>query len=219
MTIPEIVLNDVAIQPLTQKIEDLKKIFNELTYSHLPVEKDGVYIGSVSENDIRCFEEEKTLEDYRYALVPFFVRTSHPLLDILRTFSNNDTNLLPVLDDENNTYLGYLELNDIMAILDETPFFGEEGAIIVVEKEQNDYSFSEISQIVESNEGNLFGSYINKMSEGIVQVTLKISEIAVNEILQTFRRYDYKIISGHQEDTFIQNLEERSDYLNKFLNI
>jgi hypothetical protein len=39
---------------------------------------------------------------------------------------------------------------------------------------------------------------------------------AMNEIIQTFRRYNYEIISEHQS---INNLKERSDYLDKYLNI
>lgn len=219
MNISQIIINDIAIQPFTQKIGRLKEMFNELTCSHIPVEQNGTYIGSIAENDIRCFEEENTLKEYQYALMPFYIRPENPLLEILKTFANNDTNLLPVLRKEDNKYMGYVELNDIMTILDKTPFFGEEGNIIVVEKKQNDFSFSEISQIVESNEGKLFGAYLNKLTENKAQITIKINNSSLNEILQTFRRYDYEVISEHQEDRFLRDLEERSAYLNKYLNI
>lgn len=219
MSLSEVLINDVSIQPVTQKIKILKKIFGNLTYSHLPVERDGVYIGSVSEADVHCFDAEKTLEDYLYTLTPFFVKKNESLLNILRIFAANDTNLLPVLDEDTNTYLGYFELIDIMAAIEKAPFFGEEGNIIVVEKGVKDYSFSEISQIVESNDGQIYGCYISKISDGLVQITIKIGQSLMSEILQTFRRYDYKIISEHEEDSFLQNLKERSEYLNKYLNI
>ncbi len=219
MIVSDVIINDVTLQPLTGKVKDLKEIFDELTYSHLPVEKDGVYIGCVSENDVRCFEAEKSLAAYQYSLSPFFVRNSDSLLDILRVFTANSTNLMPVLDENTNAYLGYIELIDLLGILEQTPFFSEEGNIIVVEKGENDYSFSEICQIIESNDGKIYGCYINKFSKGIVQITLKINHSMMSEILQTFRRYDYKIISKHEDDNFMQNLKERSDYLNKYLNI
>jgi hypothetical protein len=53
----------------------------------------------------------------------------------------------------------------------------------------------------------------------IAEITLKITLGAMNEIIQTFRRYNYEIISEHQEDNYINNLKERSDYLDKYLNI
>jgi hypothetical protein len=41
----------------------------------------------------------------------------------------------------------------------------------------------------------------------------------MNDIIQTFRRYNYEILSEHHEDLYINNLKERSDYLDKYLNI
>src|SRR5699024_11645350 len=105
MTISEYIINDIDIRPLNQKVGDLKDMFNELTCSHIPIEKDGHYIGCISENDIRCFEDEQTLEEYRYALDPFYTRDNMPLLDIIKSFVHNDTNLLPVLSREENAYL------------------------------------------------------------------------------------------------------------------
>ena len=52
-----------------------------------------------------------------------------------------------------------------------------------------------------------------------MQITLKIASGSVNEIIQTFRRYGYSIISENQEDSYLEGLKERSDYLDKYLNI
>jgi hypothetical protein len=41
----------------------------------------------------------------------------------------------------------------------------------------------------------------------------------LNEIIQTFRRYNYTIVSEHNDDSYINNLKERSDYLDRYLNI
>lgn len=219
MTIDEVILNDIPIQPVTQKISELREMFEKLTCSHIPIQRNDEYIGCIYENDVRIFDKDKTVEDFTYALSHFFVRKTDPVLDVLKAFAVNDANIMPVLDDKNNTYLGYLELTDVMLQLEVTPFFSEEGSILVVEKNINDYSFSEISQIVESNDGRIYGVYINKIEDGIIQITLKTSQSNLNKILHTFRRYGYEIISEHREDSYIKTLEERSEYLNKYLNI
>jgi Mg/Co/Ni transporter MgtE len=126
--------------------------------------------------------------------------------------------VVPVLD-ENNLYVGYYELDDIMKFFHETPFLKESGGIIVVQKPIIDYSMSQIAQIVESNNGRLLGLFISQATSDLVQVTIKISLGAMNDIIQTFRRYNYEIISEHQEDAYITNLKERSDYLDKYLNM
>lgn len=214
----EYVLNDVAIRHFSDKIGDLQNDFNQLTYSHLPVENNGIYMGCISENDIRCFDAEKSIEDYQYALEGFFVRNADYWLDILESFAQNNSNILPVLDGENE-YLGYVELNEIMGIFNETPFLNEAGNIIVVEKGFKDYSLSEISQIVESSNVHVLGLFVSKIENDLAQITIKINPTGLNEVIQSLRRYGYNIISQHQEDAFNKNLRDRSKYLDKYLNI
>lgn len=219
MLLSNYIINDIEIQSVNQPIASLKKLFNELTCTHVPVEKDGIFIGSMSENDLRCFENDKTLEDYQYALERFFVRDTDNWLDILKNFSVNHANIMPVLEQESNKYLGYVELGDIMSFFNDTPFLKENGAILVVGKNFTDYSFSEISQIVESSNHKLLGAFVSKIENGVAQITIKINIAGINDLIQTLRRYGYTILSKHEEDAYTKNLQERSDYLDKYLNI
>lgn len=218
MSLQEYILNDVEILSLSEKIKDVQKLFNQLTYTHLPVGDDGIYVGCISENDVRCFESDKTLEDYRYALEGFYARESNYWLDSLEAFAQNNCNILPVLSDENK-YLGYLELNEMISLFKDTPFLHEPGNILVIEKAFKDYTLGEVSQIVESNNAHLLGVFVSKIENDMAEITLKISPSAMTQIIQSFRRYGYLIISEHQEDTFNKNLEDRSKYLDKYLNI
>ena len=116
MSLAKHILNEVRILNVSEKIEDIQELFNQLTFTHLPVESEDVYVGCISENDIRCFENDKTLDDYRYALEGFYVRESNYWLDSLEAFAQNNSNILPVLDDNNN-YLGYVELNEMISLI------------------------------------------------------------------------------------------------------
>lgn len=219
MKLSEFIINDIKPLDSSSKISDLQKLFNQLTFSHMPViDSNHVFLGSFSETDAHCFESDKTLMDYKYAIEGFFVREDTLWLDVLELFAKNSANIMPVLNTKND-YLGYYELNDIISLFSESPFFSEAGSILVVEKGINDYSFSEISQIIESNGGRLLGAFVSKMKPDLVQLTLKIGSASVNTIIQTFRRYSYDVVSGHEDDSYIESLKERSDYLKKYLNI
>ncbi len=196
----------------------VQDFFHELNFSHFPVIEAGVYLGCIALDDIETFDSDKKVSDYRYALEGFYARTADIWLDVLEVFAKNHTNVVPVLD-ENNQYIGYYELEDIIKFFHETPFLKEAGGIIIVKKPVLDYSMSQITQIVESNNGKLLGLFISEADVQSVQITMKISLGAMNDIIQTFRRYNYEIISEHQEDNYINNLKERSDYLDKYLNI
>lgn len=219
MKLSEFILNDIKPLNSSNNISDLQLLFNQLTFSHFPIKDDNnAYLGCFSETDAHCLESNKTLNEFKFAFEDFYVRDTTLLLDVLEAFAINSANIMPVLS-EQNVYLGYYELNDIINLLGDSPFFAEAGGVLVIEKGINDYSFSELSQIVESNGGKLLGAFISKMNTDLVQITLKIGGTGLNEIIQTFRRYSYNIVSGHEEDSYIESLKERSDYLKKYLNI
>jgi len=218
MPLQQYIINDIKPLSITDKVSDLQFLFNELTYSHIPIENNGTYLGCISETDAHCFDGEKSISECNYAIEGFFVRTSTNWLDVLETFAQNSCNIMPVLSDKNN-YLGYFELNDIIGLFNQTPFFSEPGGILIVEKGLVDYSFSEVSQIVESNDAKILGAFVSKLESDVVQITLKIGNSGLNDVIQTFRRYSYNIVSGHEEDNYVENLKDRSEYLRKYLDI
>lgn len=212
------ITQDLKPLDIQESIAVAQDFFLDLPFSHFPVLENGVFIGSVSSEDVENFDSSKKLIDYKYSFEGFFTRKYSVLLDVLDDFAKNETTVMPVLDEQNN-FIGYYELDDVIKVFNETPFLRELGAVLIVEKGINDYSFSQISQIIEGNNGKLLGAFISNTDTDKVQITIKISEGGINEIIQTFRRYEYEIISEHQEDDYLKTLKERSDYLDRYLNM
>jgi len=216
--ITDYINNDIKAIAIDESIETVQDFFAELSFSHFPVLENGTYIGSIALDDVETFDTDKNISDYRYTLEGFYARTNMIWLDVLEVFARNHTSVVPVLDDTNK-YVGYYDITDIVKFFHETPFLKELGGVVIVEKNIDDYSMSQIAQIVESNNGKLLGLFISNVEKDTVQVTVKITLGAMNEIIQTFRRYNYEIISEHQEDNYLNALKERSDYLDRYLNI
>lgn len=218
MEINSLISYDVAPVSPDKTMKQVQELFFELTNTHLPVVREGHLVGNISEEDIAGFDLEKKVSDYLYALDVFFVNEVTNWLEVLEEFARNNANIMPVLDREGR-YVGYYELTDVMGLFRETPFFNEPGGILIVEKGSTDYTFSEISQIVESDNGKLLGAFISRNEGDLAQITLKVGNTGLNSIIQSFRRYGYNIITGNEDDTYMENLKERSNYLRKFLNI
>ena len=218
MQIQTHILTNVQVFEVDEALEKVIRFFKDNTYSHIAVADKGRYLGVLNENDLETFEEGKKIEDYRYNLETFFVRKDTNWLDVLETFARNEANHLPVLG-ENEDVLGYYNVTDVVSVFIDTPFFTEPGGIIIVEKGIKDYSFSEIAQIVESNNTRFIGGFITDIHNDVVQVTIKIGTSNLNEIQQTFRRYNYNILFGTDDDQFLEDLKQRSDYLDKYLNV
>lgn len=210
--------NDFKPFESSETIKSIQVFFADLTFSHFPVLHEGIYIGSIAADDVITFDNHKSVMEYRYTLEGFFARNNMIWLDVLEVFAQNHTNLIPVLD-EQNKYLGYYELTDIVQFFADTPFLKEQGGIIIVKKPTVDFSMSQVAQIIETNNGKILGLFLSEANSDFVVITIKLSTGGINEIIQTFRRYNYEIISEHQEDNYLNNLKERSDYLDKYLNI
>jgi predicted transcriptional regulator len=217
-TITDYITNDFKAIDSESNIEQVQDFFVEGHFSHFPVVEERLYIGCIAADDIETFDSDKKIKHYRYALEGFYARTNMIWLDVLEVFARNHSNVVPVLDDD-NAYVGYYEIADIIRFFNDTPFLKEQGAILIVEKAINDYSMGQIIQIIESNSGKILGLFVSNTTVETIQVTIKLTLGGVNEIIQSFRRYGYDIISNHNEDNYLNNLKERSDYLEKYLNI
>jgi hypothetical protein len=218
MNIHQYIINDVEPLDIKSQMCKAQEIFSQLTYSHLPILEKGTYLGCFSENDAHCFEPDQTLEVVKYSFTAFHVKEDTHWLDILVAFAQNQSNIMPVLD-KDNQYLGYYELKDIMEMFNDAPFMYESGAVVVLQKGSTDYSFSEVAQIVESNDSKIYGCFVSAYKDHLSEITLKLSAQNLNAVLQTFRRYNYEIVSAAEEDSYLDTLKERSDYLNKYLNM
>lgn len=219
MQTSDYISKDVKALSPNDTIAKAQKLFEHLTFTHLPIVEDKIYLGSISEADVQIIDDsDKKITDFKYLYNTFFSFENTNWFELLKEFAANDTTIIPAINDKKK-YVGYYELTDILHVFNNTPFLSEAGAILVVSKPIKDYSFSEISQIVESNNGKLLGAFISSIENEIAEITIKLNDQDLNNTIQSFRRYEYTVITGIHEDEFLNSLKERSDYLQKYLNI
>tara|TARA_R110001592_G_scaffold81738_8_gene242526 strand:+ start:1748 stop:2407 length:660 start_codon:yes stop_codon:yes gene_type:complete len=217
MNTTDYILKDITAIRLNDSIRSAQNLFKNFPLTHFPVVENDKLLGSFAEEDAQTIEnKEDFLENYTYLLNPFFADEKATIIELIKIFADNNASIIPVLNADKN-YIGYYDLSDILEAFSTSPFMLEESEILIIEKLENDYSMSEVVQIVETNGGKITGIYVSEKLDDIVQLTLKIVSDEINEIMQTFRRYDYKIISTHQNDLYLEDLKNRSEYLQKYL--
>ncbi|WP_117881887.1 CBS domain-containing protein [Aureibaculum luteum] len=219
MITSDYISKDVRALQTSDKISKAKGLFNLLTFTHLPVIEQGNFMGLIAENDVQTIaEDDQLISEYSYLFQSFFARKNTNWFELLKIFALNEATIIPVVT-EKLKYLGYYELADILHIFNSTPFLNQSGAVMVVSKGVNEYSFSEISQIVESNNAKLLGAFISNINKETAEITIKISDHDLNNTIQSFRRYNYTILNSFHVDEYLNTLKERSDYLQKYLDI
>jgi predicted transcriptional regulator len=219
MKITDYITNDFKPLPTDLKVSDVKLFFKEVPFTHFPVVENGRLIGMLAQIDITHYpDNDATIKDLQHIFEFYNATIPTHCIDLFTLFAQNNSDIVPVID-KNHKYLGYFELDDIIQLLYETPFLQQSSTTLIIEKDKSNYSMSEIAQIIESNNIPLLGMYISGTSDNNHQITLRIGTKEVNEVIQSLRRYKYRVLTENKDDLLIEQLKERSDYLQKYLDI
>jgi predicted transcriptional regulator len=210
------------IPPLTHSdtAERALSWMDEFKVSHLPVLKNGNFVGVVSETDILDkMEMDKSLDELFQHLPRPYVDASDHIYQVLSKVAEFKLSLIPILgqDDE---YLGCTTVHHLMTLIANTGSIKENGGIIVLEIANIDYSMAQIAQIVESNDARILSSYIMSSPDSTnIEVTLKLNKIELDRIIRTFERYDYVIKASFQKSNHNDDMQFRYDSLMNYLNL
>jgi hypothetical protein len=138
---------------------------------------------------------------------------------VLKLASNQKLSLIPVIN-KNGIYSGSITQNDIISFFAESMSVDFPGGVIILEVSVNDYSLTEIANIVESNEAKVLSSYIlSKVDSTKIEVIIKVSKLDLGPILQTFERFEYRVIASFGEQVDYSELKDNYDSLINYLNI
>ena len=195
------------------ELMDLYKI------NHLAVVKDNFYLGVISEREINNWDSnDNFIEEHLSKFASPHVNQDQHLFDIIAVLEKNSLSAVPVLD-EKNQYLGVITNRKLLYTIAKSSAIQSPGGVIVLEMNHNDYSMTEIANIIESNDTKILSSYITSLSESTkIELTLKLNKSDVNSVIKGLTRYEYKIIAAYKEQDTNMDFKERYDHLMRFLN-
>ena len=130
----------------------------------------------------------------------------------------NKLSVVPVVEEKQ--LLGIVTYNDLLRNASNFMSLNEPGALIVLEMDTRNYSFTEINRIVESNDAQI--TQLNTFTDpetGISQVTIRVSKLEVSDIISTFQRYEYNVKYYFGEELFENELRTNYDNLMNYLKI
>ena len=216
----------MILQPIksdnTIVLEDLVKTclnkFNKQQSNYLPVINNSLYIGCLERDDLLVVNENLPVSEVQYLIKDCSINMTDGMLDMLKKFADFEAELLPVINPKRELQGNYL-LEDLLIDFRETPFFDHEGEELRLQKQLDQFSYSELCQIIESNNAKISGIFTSKVKGNLIEIQLKITSNSLNSILENLRRYDYTILSDHQQDKHQEKVRESSDYLSHFLNV
>ncbi len=189
--------------------------------SHLPIVNNEDFLGLISDKDIYDYNmAEEPIGNHTLSLFSPYVTEEAHVYEVIELASRLSLTIVPVLS-ANNHYKGVITQQDLVHYFADFSALKDPGAIIILEMSVHDYSLSQISQIVESNDAKILSLYISSHSSSTrMELTLKINRMDLTSIIQTFTRYNYTIKSTFMDHDDMDSLyENRYDMFMKYLSI
>ncbi len=187
---------------------------------HLPIVNHREFLGLISDADIYDLNNpDEPVGNHSLSLKKPYVNEDQHIYEVIELLSRLELTLVPVLNSEKQ-YLGVVTQEELTQRFAHLSAMQQPGGIIELEMVEHDYSLSEISQIVESNNARILSLYVASSRDNAkLRVTLKMNFTDLTSIIETFNRYNYTVVSSHTNSEDLDEFyQDRFDVFLKYLN-
>ncbi|HDZ40468.1 MAG TPA: CBS domain-containing protein [Bacteroidetes bacterium] len=212
------VVSELRMSDTGQKALNWMEVFR---ISHLPIVNNLDFLGLISDTDIYDLNDaEQPIGNHKLSLIKPFVRLDQHIFDVISLAARLKLSLVPVLDNHDH-YKGVILVGDLIEQLANMSSLKEPGGLIVLDILQNDYSLSQIAQIVESNDAIILNLYISSPPDSTrMEVTLKLNTNNLMPVIRTFERFEYEVMAWHGDVDDMDNFySDRFESFMRYLDI
>jgi acetoin utilization protein AcuB len=215
----ELISSTIPTLNLEDRVAQALELMSEFHVSQLPVVANEKYLGLVFEEDLMNVDENAILKTIDTHFSKVAVNANTHFIESVQTVNDYNLSIVPVIDKENE-FIGVIPGDTLLRELGKITGASEPGGVIVLEMEQRNFSFSELSKLVETNDAQItqLNTYWDSNSSSFL-VTLKINKFEISDIVATFQRYEYQVKYYFGEELYVNELKSNYDHLMNYLNI
>jgi len=216
----DLIQSEIPMLHLSDHVSTALNFFDDYKLSQIPVFGPEGFLGLIDEEVVLDAPLNYYLEDLKKHLSKQQITDEQNLFDAFGFFRNGKLSVLPVVN-KNNKYLGCIHERDLLQKACEWLKVTEPGGILHIEISMLDYSLAQIAQIVEGNGAKILNSIClpHSSNSEMIEVLIKINQEELSGIIQTFERYEYKIIASFHKNIYKEGLDDRFDSFIRYLNI
>lgn len=195
-------------------------LMDEYGIRQLALVEDEVYKGLLSEDTLLSFpDDEKLLSELNLPPNPVHANLFQHIFEVMGIANQYRLDSVPVLD-EDNLYAGTIVVTDMLAKFAGLLGTQEAGAVVVLKMSNRDYSMTDISRLVESNNTKIISSYFSGAEYGSIDqatLTLKLNRTEVSAVVATFERFGYSVENVYANEPLENPDRHRLDLLLRYL--
>ena len=204
---------------LTDSASLALQLMDDYDVQHLPVISEEKFMGLVAKADLLDLSKEQAIGADSSFILPYSINGEEHFLTALKLAAEKEISLVPVINDQLEL-LGVISITELLYRLSNFLGNNEPGGLIVLEISKRNFSFGEISRLVETNDALI--TQCNTFTEpetGLVIITLKINKIEISAIVATFQRYEYIVRYYFGEEQYANELKDNYNHLLAYLNV
>jgi predicted transcriptional regulator len=204
---------------LKDKAGYVLQLMEDYDVQHLPVIAEDKFIGMVSKDDVLDIDEKAMVAVVEMQLIKSSVLPDQHFTQVLKIAVEKELSIIPVVN-THQELTGVIKNSDVLKATANYLGTDEPGGLLVLEMEKRNYSFGEITRLIETNDAYItqFNTAMEP-STGLLLVAIKINKIEISDILATFQRYEYVIRYYFGEETYENELKNNYDLLMNYLSI
>jgi acetoin utilization protein AcuB len=216
-------LINYSIPPLklTDKVDRALAWMSEFHLHELPVVDNGHFLGLFNEDLL--FDQEsdsKEIKEVQLINAQLSVDQDEHYYEVLKKAYDAHAHVVAITDEEDK-FIGVVTVHDVVTAFSKMSSIQSPGSIVILSIRSTNYSMTDISRIVESEGGKILSSFVenDETVPDHILLTIKLNTENSSNIISSFERYQYKIVSAFGSNKTVDFEEERLNTLMHYLNI
>ena len=216
----ELINSNIPRLQLQDTVGKALQLINDFRVTHLPVVSENIYLGLISEDDLLDAKSDKTpIELLQETFIQASVQENEHFLNAVNCCNQFETTVVPVVNEEKELE-GVITTIDLLKAIGNFTGTNEKGGIVILEMERSQFSISEISRIVESNNATIYHLNTSIHPEtGMFTVTIHANKKEISAIVATFERYEFDVIYYCGNENFENEIHSNYRHLMNYLEI
>jgi acetoin utilization protein AcuB len=175
--------------------------------------------GLLSKETLLELDENIQIEALEKYLIPASINEDAYFLAAIKVITQLNVSFVAVIN-EQLEMVGVITMATLMNQV--STFLGNEepGGIIVLEVKKRNFSFGEISRLIETNDAYITQLNTSMDTEtGLLLVSIKINKSEISDIIATLQRYEYAVKYYFGVEQYANELKENYNEFMFYLNI
>ena len=215
----ELISSTIQPIPPDEDGERALELMNIFRVNHLAIVKNNFYLGVVSDKEIMNWNSKtEFIEEHLPNLASPHVLYNQHLFDIIEVLEKNNLSVVPVLD-KDKQFHGVITSRKLLYTIANSAAIQSVGGVIVLQMNNNDYSMTEIANIIENNNTKILSSYvISKKDSTEMELTIKLNKSDISDVIRDLHRYEYNVKASFKENDPNTDFLDRYEQLMRYLN-